>query len=137
MLHLVPALRKVFRIQRHTWCEDTRSCDSPRRLFRISRICYVKMYPGRLSGHYFPCRQQSRHRSVAVSPEEYMSELSVGTSSQSASSMQMPCSTVVSFTEAIWLYFTLFYVKVNIGSCVGSPSWCFVALCPVASVTKR
>ena len=50
-----------------------------------------------------------------------MYELSVGTSSQFASSMQMPCSTVVSFTEAIWMYFTLFYVKVNIGSCVGSP----------------
>ena len=53
----------------------------------------------------------------------YMSELSVCTSSQFASSMQMPCSTVVSFTKAPWTFFTLFYVKVNFGSCVGSPSW--------------
>ena len=53
MLHLVPALRKVFCIQRYTWCEDTRSCDSPRRLFRISRISYVKMYSGRLSWTLF------------------------------------------------------------------------------------
>ena len=42
-----------------------------------------------------------------------MSELSVGTSSQFASSMQVPCSTVVSFTEAIWTCFTLSYVKVK------------------------
>ena len=67
---------------------------------------------------------------MGVSPEEYMSELLVVTSSQFASSMQMPCSTIVSFTEAIWTNFTLFYVKVNIGSCVGSPSWCFADLCP-------
>ena len=32
---------------------DTRSCDSPRRLFRISRISYVKMYSGRLSWALF------------------------------------------------------------------------------------
>ena len=56
---------------------------------------------------------------------------------QFASSMQMPCSTVVSFTEAIWTYFTLFYVKVNIGSSVGTLSWCSAGLHPVASVTKR
>ena len=31
----------------------TRSCDSPRRLFRISRISYVKMYSGRLSWTLF------------------------------------------------------------------------------------
>ena len=67
--------------------------------------------------------------SVTVPPEEYMSELSVCTSSQFASSM--------SFMEATWTFFTLFYVKVNIGSCVGSPSWCFAGLRPVASVTKR
>ena len=53
MLHLVPALRKVFCIQRFSWCKDTRSCDSPRRLFRISRISYVKMYSGRLSWTLF------------------------------------------------------------------------------------
>ena len=70
----------------------------------------------------FPCRQQGSHRSVAVSPEEYMSDLSVGTSSQFASSMQMPCLTVLSFTEPIWMYFILFYVKVDIGSGVRSPS---------------
>ena len=59
-----------------------------------------------------------------------MSELSVGTLSQFASSMQVPCSTVVSLTKVIWTYFTL-YVKVNILRwntfmvlCCSSPS-CF------------
>ena len=129
----VLASREVFCIQHFAWCEGyTLMRQSTAPLPNFSHVLREGGLGTFIRDIIFPCRQQSSHLSVTVSPEEYISELSVGTSSQFASSMQMPCSTVVSFMEAIWTYFTLFYVKVNIGSCVGSPSWCFADLCPVA-----
>ena len=85
---LVPALRKVFCIQRYTWCDGyTLMRQSTAPLPNFTHFLREDVLGTFILDIIFPCPQQSSHRSVTVSPEEYMSELSVGTSSQFASSM--------------------------------------------------